>query len=645
MNSKIRTLINKLNACTELYDNGTPTISDEEWDNLYFQLKQIEKESGIIYPDSPTQKVLYNVVNELQKVEHNHLMLSLEKTKDIAEVGKFVYGQEFLAMSKMDGLTCSLLYQNGKLVRAETRGDGIVGEDVTHNARVIANIPTEISYKKELVIDGEVICDLLTFNNLFAETYKNARNFAAGSIRLLDSGESKNRHLSFIAWEVIKGFDDINTVSDKLNKISTLGFDTVPRMVSTIFDTTIFVREITAASKHYFYPIDGIVFKINDIEYGKSLGSTDHHFNNAIAFKFYDEVYRTTLRDIEWSMGRTSVLTPIAIFDEVDIDGSRVSRASLHNVSVMRDILGTPWVGHLIDVCKMNMIIPQIQKNEELNAEMPGVEIPLPTTCPICGGEVKLEETDNSLVLKCMNPACQGKLVNQLNHFVGKKGLDIAGLSEATLNKLIDWGWLNSLIDIFSLKNYRNEWINKSGFGVASVDKILAAIETSKNTTLDKFISSLGIPLIGSRVAKDIVKHINGYKELKDLIINNYDFSQWDGFGESKSNNLLKFDYTEADEIYKLLNVAETRSEITEPALAQDLTVCITGSLKEYKNRAELQSAIESIGGKVVSSISKKVNYLINNDVNSTSSKNQQAKKLNIPIISEKDFKEKFFDL
>lgn len=645
MNNKIRTLINKLNAYTELYDNGTPAISDEEWDNLYFQLKQMEKEFGIIYPDSPTQKVLYNVVNELQKVEHNHLMLSLEKTKNIAEVGNFVKDKEFLAMSKMDGLTCSLLYQNGKLVRAETRGDGVIGEDITHNARVIANIPTEITYKKELVIDGEVICDLLTFNNLFAETYKNARNFAAGSIRLLDSGESKNRHLSFIAWEVIEGFSDIDTVSGKLDKITNLGFTTVPRMVSTVFDDTVFITGITAASKSHFYPIDGIVFKINNVEYGKSLGSTDHHFNNAIAFKFYDEVYRTTLRDIEWSMGRTSVLTPIAIFDEVDIDGSRVSRASLHNVSVMRDILGTPWVGHLIDVCKMNMIIPQIQKNEELNAEVPGVEIPLPTTCPVCGGEVKLEETDNSLVLKCMNPACQGKLVNQLNHFVGKKGLDIAGLSEATLNKLIDWGWLNSLIDIFSLKNYRNEWIKKAGFGIASVDKILAAIETSKNTTLDKFISSLGIPLIGSRVAKDIVKHINGYDELRDLIINNYDFAQWDGFGESKSNNLLNFDYSEADEIYKILNIAETRSEIAEPALAQDLTVCITGSLKEYKNRAELQSAIESIGGKVVSSISKKVNYLINNDVNSTSSKNQQAKKLNIPIISEKDFKEKFFDL
>lgn len=645
MNNEIRTLINKLNAYTELYDNGAPAISDKEWDNLYFQLEQMEKKSKIIYPDSPTQKVLYNVVNELQKVEHNHLMLSLEKTKDIVEVGNFVKGKEFLAMSKMDGLTCSLLYQDGKLVRAETRGDGIIGEDITHNAKVIANIPTEINYKEELVIDGEVICDLLTFNNLFAETYKNARNFAAGSIRLLNSGESKNRHLSFVAWEVIEGFEDIDTVSGKLDKATNLGFTTVPRMVSTVFDDTVFITGITAASKSHFYPIDGIVFKINDIYAGRVLGKTGHHFNNAIAFKFYDETYETRLKDIEWSMGRTGILTPIAVFDEVDMDGSKVSRASLHNVSVMRDILGTPWIGHLIDVYKSNMIIPQIQKNETFNAEIPGVEIPLPTTCPVCGGEVKLEETDNSLVLKCMNPACQGKLINRLDHFAGKKGLDINGLSKATLDKLIDWGWLNSLIDIFSLKNYRNEWIKKAGFGIASVDKILAAIETSKNTTLDKFISSLGIPLIGSRVAKDIVKHINGYDELRDLIINNFDFAQWDGFGESKSDNLLKFDYTEADEIYRLLNIAEIRSEIAESTLAQDLTVCITGSLKEYKNRAELQSAIESIGGKVVSSISKKVNYLINNDVNSTSSKNQQAKKLNIPIISEKDFKEKFFDL
>lgn len=366
MNNKIRTLINKLNAYTELYDNGTPTISDEEWDNLYFQLEQMEKESGIIYPDSPTQKILYSVVNELQKVEHNHSMLSLAKTKDIAEVDKFVKGKEFLAMSKMDGLTCSLLYQNGKLVRAETRGDGVIGEDITHNAKVIANIPQEINYKEELIVDGEVICDLLTFNNLFAETYKNTRNFAAGSIRLLDSGESKNRHLSFVAWEIIKGFEDIDTVSGKLDRATDLGFTTVPRMVSTAFDDTVFITGITAASKSHFYPIDGIVFKFNNIEYGKSLGSTDHHFNNAIAFKFYDEVYETKLLNIEWSMGKTGQISPIALFETLNIDGSNVSRASLSNLSIMKKTLGEkPFKGQILEVSKRNQIIPKIERAKD----------------------------------------------------------------------------------------------------------------------------------------------------------------------------------------------------------------------------------------------------------------------------------------
>lgn len=640
MGIEIRNLINKLNAYTELYDNGAPAISDEEWDKLYFELKKLEQESGLIYPDSPTQKISYTVVNELQKVEHNHPMLSLAKTKDIAKIVEFLHEQEFVAMSKMDGLTCSLLYQNGKLVRAETRGNGEIGEDITHNVLVIPNIPKEINYKEELIIDGEVICDLGTFDQYFATEYKNPRNFAAGSIRLLDAKESENRRLTFVAWEVIKGMENCNTLIGRLNYLYELGFTVVPRMTSEIFDDTVFITGIAAMSKAKNYPIDGIVFKFNDIAYGKSLGSTDHHFNNAIAFKFYDEAYETKLLDIEWGMGRTGQLTPIAVFEPVDDGESVLERASLHNISVMRETLGEePYVGETVYVAKMNQIIPQIVKaNIEDLPDKQVIRIPL--TCPVCGGAAEIVESESGTKnLCCTNSACQGKLINRLDHFAGIKGLDIKGLSKATLEKLIEWGWIDCLKDIFSLKEHRAEWIKKSGFGVASVDKVLAAIEASKNTTLDKFITSLGIPLIGSRVAKDIAARVYDYGEFRDLIIDNFDFSSWEGFGDSKKDNLLKFDYTEADEIYKLLNIA---TQEQKPQNDLNLTVCITGSLKKYKNRAELQSAIEATGGKVVSSISKKVNYLINNDVNSTSSKNQQAKKLNIPIISEDDFAKKY---
>ena len=635
---EIRDLITELNEYTAAYNQGNPSISDKEWDELYFRLEELEKKTGILYPDSPTQGIQYSVVNELKKVKHNHLMLSLAKTKDIAEIGKFLDNKPFIAMSKMDGLTCSLRYINGELVSAETRGNGEVGEDVLHNVLVLPSVPKTIPYQEELVVDGEIICDLNTFSAFFAEQYKNPRNFAAGGIRLLDSKESARRFLTFVAWEVIEGFNDIKHLNEKLNKLDELGFKTVPRMYSEVFDDTAFITGITAMSQASAYPIDGLVFKFDDIEYGKSLGNTDHHFNNAMAFKFYDEAYETKLIKIEWTMGRTGQLTPVAVFEPVNDGESTFERASLHNMSVMQETLhGNGFAGQKIYVAKMNQIIPQIVEAEEIENQE---TFEVPTECPFCGHGTVIMISDSGIkTLSCGNQQCQSLLINRLDHFAGKKGLDIVGLSKATLEKLIDWGWVNSLVDIFKLEEYKTEWMQKSGFGTASVNKILTAIENSKTTTLDKFISSLGIPLIGTRMAKLIVAQVSNYQEFRDLIINRFDFSQWEGFADSKTEYLLNFDYTEADKLYQYMKI-ETNKPVESKKI--DLTVCITGGLEQYKNRAEMQAAIEAAGGKVVSSISKKVNYLINNDLTSGSSKNLKAKELNIPIISEADFIQKF---
>lgn len=368
MEERIKYLTDLLVEAWEMYDLGTPIMSDRKWDEYFFELKELEKKSGFTLPHSPTQRVVYDVVNSLEKVEHNHPMLSLDKTKSMDEVKSFMNNQQYVAMLKLDGLTCSLRYLNGVLVSAETRGDGKIGENILHNAVVIPSIPKTIPYWGELVVDGEVICKTNDFKT-FEKDYKNPRNFAAGSIRLLDANECGLRKLTFVAWDVIKGFEDCNSFYIKLNQLSSIGFEVVPRiLIDEVEEPYTYNDETYLLNKadHYHYPIDGIVFKFNDIEYGKKQGQTAHHFNNAIAYKFYDETYPTILKDIEWTMGRTGKLTPIAIFETIEIDGAEVSRASLHNLSVMEEILGQPYVGQKIWVSKRNMIIPQVEYAEKL---------------------------------------------------------------------------------------------------------------------------------------------------------------------------------------------------------------------------------------------------------------------------------------
>ena len=642
-------LIKQLNRATELYDQGKPIMSDKEWDDLYFQLQELEKETGVILPNSPTQEIVYQIVPRLEKVEHNHPMLSLDKTKDLNDIVNFINNKEVLIMAKMDGLTCSLKYNNGRLISAETRGNGSVGENILHNARIIPSIPSQIPYKSELIIDGEIICKYNDFKT-FEEDYKNPRNFAAGSIRLLSAKECGLRKLTFVAWDIIKGFEYCEKLHEKIEQLRLLGFTIVPWIkINSNSDIESELQNIIDTAQHFYYPIDGAVFKFNNIAYGKSLGSTAHHFKNAIAYKFYDESYETELIDIEWTMGRTGTLTPIAVFKPIDIDGSIVERASLHNIDVMYDILGKlPHKWQRINVFKANMIIPQVESADRTEhgplfyEEYPVFEIP--NICPICGHPTEIRNDVNTKFLMCSNSACEGKLINRFDHFCGKKGLDIKGLSKATLEKLIDWGWIAELSDIYQLEQYAVEWKKKPGFGEKSVSNILNAIAASKECDLESFISSIGIPLIGRSMTKELLKHINSYEEFREKINSRFNFSEYDGFAGSKTDAILNFDYTEADKIYTFLNIKTEKEEASPVLINKDLTVVITGKLNHYKNRSELQTAIEKIGGKVVGSVSAKTNYLINNDINSNSSKNVSAKKLGVEIISEEDFVKRFFN-
>ena len=653
---KIKNLVQLLNNWTKLYDEECPAVSDEEWDNKYFELQELEKETGLILSNSPTQSISYEVVNALNKVEHSHKMLSLEKTKSVDEVSAFVGKKEFLVMCKMDGLTCSLTYRNGELVSAETRGNGLVGEDILHNAKVLPSIPSKIPYMDELVIDGEIICTYTDFEK-FSSEYKNPRNFAAGSIRLLDSKECSNRNLTFVAWDVLTPmmFDNGTEykLNQKLNYLVPFGFTVVPYATGPAFyadDTPVemdmFIEQVTQMAQGYSYPIDGAVIKFNDCAYGRSLGETTHHFKNALAYKFYDETFTSTLLDVEWTMGRTGVLTPVAIFEPIDMDGSTVERASLHNLSIMSELFGPlgPNRGDEVEVFKANMIIPQI-KSVKQKCNYEEYRINQPEVCPVCGGEVNVRDSGDSLFLVCTNPSCDGKLINRLDHFCGKKGLDIKGVSKATLEKLIDWGWLEDFTGVFELGRYKDEWIKKPGFGVKSVEKVLNAINTGTNCELHQFIAALGIPLIGSTASKELAKHFKSWEEFVESAEGGFAFYTLPGFGGEMHRSIVEFNYAEAKLLASHYIHFNTPEVATSAPIGADLagkTFVITGKLTHFKNRDEIKARIEALGGKVTGSVSKNTNYLINNDVNSTSSKNATAKSLGIPILSESDFIQTF---
>lgn len=645
---EIRELINKLNYYTELYDKGTPQISDEIWDNMYFKLSKLEQENLIFYPDSPTQRINYVVKSKLDKVIHDQPpMLSLDKTKDVDVVSSFVKGHDWFGMFKMDGLSCRLVYENGNLVQASTRGNGIEGEDITHNAEVIKSIPQSIPYYDSAIVDGEIICDLDTFNKKFADDYANPRNLAAGSIRQLSNKECENRSLTFVAWDLVKGCNDIDFNFWRLEKLDEWGFITVPRVgdAETIEDAIDFLeRENNTA----YYPIDGFVFKFESKSYGESLGRTEHHFKNAIAYKFYDEEYETRLKYIDYDVSRNGILTPVAVFDPIDLDGSIVERASLHNMSIMKEVLGaSPYADEKIWVIKSNMIIPQITRADKKDygdiIAAGGVTVGLGgdygVLCPICGGLTSIKVSESGVeTLYCDNEECPGKLAQRIDHFCGKKGLDIKGISRKTIEKLIDWGWINELADIFRLEQYKTEWISKEGFGAASVGKILLSIDAARSgSKLENFLSAIGIPLVGRTIAREIVKYYSTWEEFRAAI--GGDWTEFEGFGPEISKAINNFDYTEADECAGILDFIqpEVQNEVISAATLKDKKFCATGKLQNF-TRDSLKTDIEAHGGKLVSSVTSATDYLITNTPNSNTQKNKDAARLGVKVITEEEY-------
>ena len=643
--------IEQLNKWTAAYDEGRPEVSDAEWDKLYFELQEAEERLGLIFPNSPTQKITYTVITELQKVKHEYQpMLSLAKTKELDKIESFLGNKDWIAMLKLDGLTCRLTYKDGKLLRAETRGDGEEGEDITHNAMVIPSIPKTVPYKDTLVVDGEMICDTETFKQ-FESEYANPRNFAAGSIRLLDSRECAKRGLTFVAWDVITGYeDDEVTLGKKLDCLEGYNFTVVPATSFGFVDTPEeAINWLTIGNQRigFRYPIDGIVFKWNNCAEYLSAGRTEHHFSGGMAYKFEDEKYETQLIDIEWSMGRTGVLTPVAIYEDTEIDGAICNRASMHNINTMKEVLGEhPYIGQRIWIVKQNQIIPQVAKAEQAFDDTKE-EFNIPQICPICGESTETQEEDSgTIALWCTNDQCPGKLVTTLDHFCSIKGLNIKGLSKATIEKLIEWGWVETIVDLFLLEHWKAEWIKKPGFGEKSVQKILDSIAAASHTELSSFIAALGIPLIGKSVAKEICKYVETWEEFRSLVRGRYDFSQWNGFGPEKTRSLFEYNYFYADYLVErglvefTCYAADDTNTSSGVSSLSGLSICITGKLKTFSNRSALKARLESLGARVTDSVTSKTSYLVNNDINSTSSKNVKAKELNIPIITETELLE-----
>lgn len=637
-------LITELNNYTKAYDEGKPLISDKEWDDKYFALVKMEEENNLRLPNSPTQSIDYQVVNKLEKVKHNHPMLSLSKSKDINVLKKFIGKERVFIMLKMDGLTCSLRYIDGHLVSAESRGNGEVGELITHNVKLLSSVPKSISYRGELIIDGEIICDYNNFE-LWKNEYSNPRNMASGTIRLLDASESAKYNLIFVAWDVIKGFDEEKSLAKKLNIIQKYGFTCVDGFLNDNdeFDFENTIEHLKEIANKKAYPIDGVVVKYDDVDLYYSKGRNGHDFAGGKALKFYDEEYETKLRDIEWQVGRTSILAPVAVFDEVDLDGALTNKASLFNLDIIETYLNKPYIGQNIRVARMNMVIPKIVWGDK-SAPKDAQFIELPTYCPACGSKLIIKSEEGyARNLYCSNSNCKGILLNKLDYFCGKFGLDIKGVSASTLSFLIDQEWVKDYADLFNLAQYRAQWIKKNGYSITSVDKILSALESAKSAELWRFISAIGIPMVGISTAKEIAKRNKEWHDFYNLIINNFKFTAWNDFGPELNSAIYKYNYASVNELVKLFNLhnslfAENESEF----LLNGMTFCITGSLNHFANRDVMKERIEALGGKVAGSVSKKTTALINNDSMSESSKNVSAKKLGIPIMTEEEFMEKY---
>lgn len=688
MNDKIEKLVKKLNEARNAYYLAEEIMTDKEYDSLFDELVLLEKETGIILPDSPTQTVgATEVKSGLPKSKHEYPALSQGKVKiseiDFAKtINELLKGKDAMLSWKLDGLTVVLTYDNGELIKAVTRGNGYIGEVITNNAKNFEGIPYKIPFTQHLIVRGEALISYSEFNRINNElsdedSYKNPRNLASGTVRALDPNISKERKVTFKAFEVVTDIG-VNSKYEALSKLDEWGFKTVERTLSPAEKIFEYIEKYSNSIDKFDFPVDGLVLAIDNIEYSKTLGSTGHHPKDSIAIKWADATEQTTLRDIEWSLGRTGVLTPVAIFDPIELEGTTVSRASLHNISYIMD--KDLRIGDDITVYKANMIIPQIDKNisgELRNAKVVGTYLyNLPSECPCCHEKTGVHNKNDILTLWCNNPFCPSRKIKQIVHMCERDCLNVVGLSEEIITKLVNKGFISNMTDVFKLKTHP-EIANLENFGVKSYKKLIESVEKARNTDFVSFIHAMGISNIGKGQANLLKKYldrnydelVNKYVEkyfpdenhdydlitlIRSMELDDFDWTTIDGFGSTIAKSLSNWiticliaapethDSTSNCEVINLLHELtfnDKKPEKTSNAtLLAGKTFVITGDVYIFKNRAELQTKIEELGGKTSSSVSSKTNYLINNDIESNSSKNKKAKELGIPIISEDDF-------
>lgn len=639
---QMKELVKILNKAAKAYYQEDREIMDNrEYDSLYDQLEKLEKETGITLADSPTVNVGYEAVDFLPKETHESPMLSLDKTKDRETLREFIGNHKTLLSWKMDGLTIVLTYENGELQKAVTRGNGTVGEVITNNARVFRNIPLKISYQGRLILRGEAVITYPDFERINSSIedadarYKNPRNLCSGSVRQLNNQITAERNVRFYAFSLVSAsnVDMHNSREYQMEWLKDQGFEVVEYRIVTADTLDEAMDYFADAVEKNIFPSDGLVALYDDIAYGESLGSTTKFPRNAFAFKWADEIRETTLRSIEWSPSRTGLINPIAVFDPVELEGTTVSRASVHNVSILKELeLG---IGDTLQVYKANMIIPQIAENLTRSRNLQ-----IPDTCPACGSEAKIIKENEVEALYCTNPDCAAKKIKAFTLFVSRDAMNIDGLSEATLEKFIARGFIHTFGDIFEISRYKDEIMEMEGFGQKSFDNLMESLENARKTTLAKVIYSLGIANIGLANAKVICRHFNNSLDAirkADL----EEISAIDGIGPVIARNLVNYFHEEENNQkldYLMQHLHIQQEEIKSQQIFAGMNFVITGSLNHFSNRNEAKNLIESLGGKVTGSVTGKTTYLINNDTASNSSKNKKARELGIPILSEEEF-------
>lgn len=627
--SRIKELVDVLHkASIAYYRDDNPIISDKQYDDLYDELESLEKETGVILAGSPTQKVQGYILDGFQKVQHSKPMLSAAKTKDVGEIKNFVKDKDFYCSYKLDGATTVVRYEGGKFVQGITRGTGEIGEDVTEQCKFIPNLPMLIPTNEYVELRGETVVSYDEFNKINAylkKPFSHPRNMAAGTLRNLDLDVVKQRRLSFVVFEVVSPI--FKNKWEGLEAIKNWGFEVVNCRFGSVDDLIEAMQP-----EFYMYPVDGLVFEINDYDLSKSMGTTQHHEGCRMALKWADDLYETTLTGIEWQTSRTGLINPVAVFEPVDLDGAITSRATLHNLSYIEDLeLG---IGDTIQIYRANMVIPKVHDNLTRSNTWT-----YPNICPTCGHPTEVHNDNGSKTLHCTNPACKAKLINRLINFVSRKCMNIDGLSEETLAKFVEWGWVSKLSDIYFMDQYFEKLSYKPGFGKKSVNKLKQAIENSKTVALDHFITALSIPGIGNSQAKVLSEYFGSWDKFKGSGNSDFNFSQVEGIGEVLNKNIhnwFKEMYISdgISELVKILNIESGRNT-SDTKRKIDLTFVITGNLNHFSSRDILKNQLESMGAKVASAVSSKTDYLVNNDINSNSSKNKKAKELGVPIITE----------